>query len=169
MWLRDRSSVRGIANGNNDIIGHVVHAVIPGSGERSELVNRTLLELRGLQPLPRGDGKRPLVQGFPGWLHGILDGKGSASRSAGLRRYNDRLQEQSRNAGCRNIVPERLVQRGADFKQQHLSVLISSQTFMSIASSFLHWSVAQAARESCQSLPMGAHAHQLYSLLCNQG
>ncbi|CAM9563379.1 unnamed protein product [Pylaiella littoralis] len=27
----------------------------------------------------------------------------------------------------------------------------------------------QAARESCQSLPMGAHAHQLYSLLCNQG
>eukprot|EP00903_Cladosiphon_okamuranus_P020624 g18934.t1 len=27
----------------------------------------------------------------------------------------------------------------------------------------------QAARESFQPLPMGAHAHQLYSLLCNQG
>ncbi|CAM9136595.1 unnamed protein product [Hapterophycus canaliculatus] len=27
----------------------------------------------------------------------------------------------------------------------------------------------QAARESSQSLPMGAHAHQLYSLLCREG
>lgn len=60
------------------------NTTVPGAGECFKLVNRTLLELRGLQPLPRGDGKRPLFQGFPGRLHGIFDGKGPSPRSSGL-------------------------------------------------------------------------------------
>ena len=62
--------------------------VLPGPRERFEFINRTLLELRGLQSFSWGDGKRPLFQGLPGRFRGISDGKGPASRSSGLNNTN---------------------------------------------------------------------------------
>lgn len=56
-----------------------------GIGECSERIDGTLLGLRGVQPLPWGDGRRSLVQGFPGRLRGVFDAERSASRSAGSK------------------------------------------------------------------------------------
>lgn len=69
-----------------------VRYALPGSRQRFEFINSTLLELGGLQSLPWSDGKCPFFQGFPGGLRGIFDGKGPAPRSSGLKTTN-RLEE----------------------------------------------------------------------------